>query len=57
VANYVEVSDLLKDVNGKIIGVRATDKIKKKSFNIVGKIVVNATGCYADTLRLKDDPK
>lgn len=56
-ANYVEVSDLLKDVNGKIIGVRATDKIKKKSFNIVGKIVVNATGCYADTLRLKDDPK
>ncbi|CAD8204588.1 unnamed protein product [Paramecium octaurelia] len=55
-ANYVEVKGLLKNEQNKITGVQAFDKIGQKQFQIKGKCVVNATGGWADNLRLMDDP-
>jgi len=50
-ANYVEVKELIKNNEGKITGVKGFDKLAKKQFDVKGKVVVNATGCWADNLR------
>ena len=55
VANYVEVVGFEKQ-NGRIVGVRAVDRISGTPLNIHGKIVVNATGPWSDQLRKLDDP-
>ncbi|CAD8090737.1 unnamed protein product [Paramecium sonneborni] len=54
--NYVEIKKLIKNEQNKIIGVEAYDQIAQKQFQIKGKCVVNATGGWADNLRLMDDP-
>jgi glycerol-3-phosphate dehydrogenase len=54
--NYAEVTQLLKDDSGRINGVKIKDKIKNSEFKIKGNIVVNATGCFADQIRLMDNP-
>jgi glycerol-3-phosphate dehydrogenase len=51
------VKGLVKNEKGKITGVELEDKINKKSLKVNGKIVVNATGCFADTIRKMDDPE
>lgn len=56
IINYVEVKSLLKNEAGKITGVTVVDKVAERQFDIKGKVVVNATGCYADNLRLMDNP-
>ena len=50
VLNYVKVTGLLKDENGKISGVDAFDTIAQKKHKIYSKAVVNATGVFVDDI-------
>jgi glycerol-3-phosphate dehydrogenase len=55
VANHTKVVGFQKD-RGKIVGVNVVDLISGAPFNVHGKVVVNATGPWSDTLRKLDDP-
>jgi glycerol-3-phosphate dehydrogenase len=55
VANYVEVVGLVKE-SSKIVGVRMKDLLSGEEFVCRSKVVVNATGPYADKVRALDDP-
>jgi len=54
--NYVEVTELTKDTNGFVNGVRARDAETGREFNLSAKVVINATGAFSDTLRQKAEP-
>jgi glycerol-3-phosphate dehydrogenase len=56
VLNYMQVTSLLKKKN-LIEGVRATDLETRKHYNLKAKVVINATGIFADQLRKIDDKK
>lgn len=56
VLNYVKAVSFLKQ-GGRIVGVEAKDKINDNMFEIAGKVVINATGIFADRLRKMDDGK
>jgi glycerol-3-phosphate dehydrogenase len=56
VLNYFRVNTLLKDDNGKISGVQAMDTESGKEYKIPGKLVINATGVFADEIHRMDDP-
>jgi glycerol-3-phosphate dehydrogenase len=49
VLNYCGVKNFIKK-DGKIIGVTATDEISGNSFDVYAKVVINATGVFADTI-------
>lgn len=53
--NYAPVTDLLKE-NGQTVGVQMHDLETKERFDIPARVVVNATGVFADELRRIDDP-
>jgi glycerol-3-phosphate dehydrogenase len=55
--NYAKVEGLSKDVSGKIDGVIATDLIGSKKLEIKAKMVVNATGVFADKILQMDQPQ
>ncbi|MDG3581121.1 glycerol-3-phosphate dehydrogenase/oxidase [Galbibacter pacificus] len=54
--NYVKVSKLLKDHEGKITGVEATDCESGELFKVNARIVINATGVFVDDILKLDDP-
>lgn len=54
--NYMRVTDLLKDQKGQINGIKVRDEIEKGKFKIVAKMVVNATGVFADKILQMDQP-
>lgn len=54
--NYMSVTSLLKDDNGKICGVTSRDEETGKEYRIKGKTVINATGVFADELLQMDQP-
>lgn len=54
VANHVSVSDLLRDVNGRVVGVQARDAESGKEFSLRSTVVVNATGASIDSIRACD---
>ncbi len=56
VLNYFKVTHLLKDDKGKINGVIATDLTSGEEFNLKTKLVVNATGIFADEVARMDNP-
>jgi glycerol-3-phosphate dehydrogenase len=56
VLNYFRVNTLLKDDKGKITGIKAKDIETGKEFSINGKLVINATGIFADEIHKMDDP-
>ncbi len=56
VLNYFNVSSLLKDEEGKIAGVKARDKVTGTEYTINSKLVINATGVFADYLHRIDNP-
>lgn len=56
IANHCEVVKVLKDENGKAVGVKAYDKIMNEKFDIFGKVVVNCTGPASDVIRKMADP-
>lgn len=49
VINYFGVNGFIKE-EGKITGVKATDDISGRSFEINASVVINATGVFADEL-------
>jgi glycerol-3-phosphate dehydrogenase len=49
--NYARVTSLNKDSAGKLSGAQVTDQLSKQSFSINAKVVVNATGPAADSVR------
>ena len=53
--NYVKVTGLLKE-NGRARGVFARDLESGAEFELKARVVVNATGVFADDVRRLDDP-
>lgn len=56
ILNYMAVTDLTKDENGHVNGVKVRDEIKGDQYEIKAKAVVNATGVFADNILKMDDP-
>jgi glycerol-3-phosphate dehydrogenase len=54
--NYCAVTDLIKE-NGLVTGVRYVDRQSKTACSVHGKVVINATGVFADSIRKMDDPE
>ena len=54
--NYVKVTDFLK-TDDKISGVVAKNQETKEVYQLNAKIVLNATGVFADSILKKDNPK
>jgi glycerol-3-phosphate dehydrogenase len=54
--NYVRVADLLKNHDGFVEGARVTDVEGGQDLEVRARVVVNATGVFADHLRQLDDP-
>lgn len=54
--NYFEVTGLLKDQNGKIKGVNAIDIDTGNEYEILSKLVINATGVFTDYIHRMDVP-
>ncbi|GAB3663777.1 glycerol-3-phosphate dehydrogenase/oxidase [Echinicola sediminis] len=56
VVNYARVSSLLKGQDERVYGVGVRDLIGKKNYKVRAKMVVNATGVFADKILLLDQP-
>ncbi|WP_215225169.1 glycerol-3-phosphate dehydrogenase/oxidase [Echinicola shivajiensis] len=56
VLNYAKVTSLLKSGDGRINGVRVKDVLEKKSYDVHARMVVNATGVFADKVLKLDEP-
>jgi glycerol-3-phosphate dehydrogenase len=54
VINYMNVEQLLK-TDGKICGVAVSDMLEEKTFEVQSKIVINATGVFADSILKMDN--
>lgn len=55
--NYMKVTHLNKDAEGKVNGVHVTDQLSTKAYDIQAKMVVNATGVFADKILKMDNPE
>jgi glycerol-3-phosphate dehydrogenase len=53
--NYAPITGLKKS-NGRITGVVARDAESAEEFHIEARVVINATGVFADTIRRMDEP-
>ena len=52
VANHVEVTNVVKDGSGRVVGLRLRDAISGRDLGeSYARVVVNATGPYSDALR------
>lgn len=49
--NYTAVTDLLRDDNGQVCGATVRDEVTGQSQPVRARVVVNATGSWADRLR------
>ncbi|MFH0843361.1 MAG: glycerol-3-phosphate dehydrogenase/oxidase [Bacteroidota bacterium] len=56
VLNYFRVNTLLKDESGKITGVNAENIETHSIYDIRARVVINATGVFADEVHRMDDP-
>lgn len=56
VLNYFSVTGLSKDEAGKINGVTAKDALTGETYTIHAKVVVNATGVFANDILAMDHP-
>ncbi|UZD21122.1 glycerol-3-phosphate dehydrogenase/oxidase [Algoriphagus halophytocola] len=56
VLNYVSVTSLTKNESGKITGLRVSDRLTNNKYNVNAKMVVNATGVFADKILKMDNP-
>ena len=54
--NYAKVTELTKDGSGKLKGLKVRDMDRKESFHIQAKMIVNATGVFADKILQLDNP-
>ena len=56
VLNYFRADELLKGDKGNITGVKAHEMLSDEEFIISGRVVINATGVFADSIAKMDDP-
>ena len=56
VLNYFKAGGLLKNDEGRIYGVNATDIETGNHYEIKAKCIINATGIYADEIHRMDNP-
>lgn len=56
VLNYFKVTDLLKNDQQKISGVKAVDLETEENYQLKAKVVINATGVFVDDLLQMDKP-
>lgn len=56
VLNYVKVTDLQKNGNGNIAGVIAYDNLLQTTYLLKSKVVLNATGVFANDILDMNDP-
>lgn len=56
VLNHFPVNGLLKDAQGSVCGVQATDAETGRRYELQGTVVVNATGIFVDAIRQLDQP-
>ncbi len=56
VLNYFRAYGFLKDGNGRITGVKVHDLIADSDYDLKSRIVINATGVFADEIHRMDDP-
>ena len=56
IANYVEMIGLIKDKDGKAIGIKCRDNMSGKEFETYAKAIVFAGGPFTDSLRKIEDP-
>ena len=54
--NYAKVTGLSKDLTGKLRGLKVQDLDQKESLQIQAKMIVNATGVFADKILKLDNP-
>ncbi|MCX7743824.1 MAG: glycerol-3-phosphate dehydrogenase/oxidase [Flavobacteriales bacterium] len=54
--NYMEVTGLLKSNSGIVQGVIVKDRLEGTTYELLAKVVINATGVFADTIQQMDDP-
>ncbi|EIM78826.1 glycerol-3-phosphate dehydrogenase [Nitritalea halalkaliphila LW7] len=54
--NYMHVKGLDKDAKGKLCGVQVKDEIGGGTYALKGKMIVNATGVFADKILRLDEP-
>ncbi len=54
--NYAPVEDLTKDINGRLDGVRVLDILTGNRYDIKGRVIINATGVFADEIMQLDNP-
>ncbi|CAG8577279.1 8650_t:CDS:2 [Diversispora eburnea] len=55
VANHVEVLNLLKDDQGKLKGAHVRDNLTGEEWDIMAKVIINATGAFTDGIRSMDN--
>ncbi len=55
--NYCRVDGFLKDPSGKISGVKVKDIVTGEGFEVKAKLVINATGVFADEVAHMDNPE
>ncbi len=56
VLNYVPVVALRKDENGRLNGVFVKDVLTGEEYEVNGKVIINATGVFADDIMQMDNP-
>ena len=56
VLNYFKVTGLLKTAD-KLAGVQVKDELSGKTYEVQGKVVINATGVFSDGIQQMDDPR
>lgn len=56
ILNYTKVTSLEKNELGKITGLKVRDGIAGKTYSVQAKMVVNATGVFADKILEMDQP-
>ena len=57
VANHAEATGLIKDpTTGRVIGAHIRDTLTGKSMEVYARVVINATGPFADGIRHMSDP-
>ncbi len=56
VANYTPVVDLIRGTDGFLDGVIAVDRESGERFSAQARVVINATGIFADEIRTLADP-
>lgn len=54
--NYMKVNSLIKNMSGMVKGVRVTDMETGDEHKIKARVVINATGVFADEIIEMDDP-